>query len=145
MPSHARFSYFGDPAKTAGAWRGDAFTVGDMGRLDADGYLYLKGRRDDLIITGGVNVYPMEVETVLVGHPGVDDVAVYGVPDERWGQRVCAAVVGTATPAQLIRSLANTWRHPNARRPGEFSTRSHAPSPGRYGGWIWSPANRPHR
>ena len=101
VPSHARFSYFGDPAKTAEAWRADAFTVGDMGRLDADGYLYLEGRRDDLIITGGVNVYPMEVENVLVGHPGVDDVAVYGVPDERWGQRVCAAVVGTATPAQL--------------------------------------------
>jgi long-chain acyl-CoA synthetase len=101
VPEHARFGYFGDPAKTASAWRGDAFTVGDLGRLDADGYLYLDGRREDLIITGGVNVYPLEVENALREHPGVDDVAVYAVPDDEWGQRVSAAVVGTATEAEL--------------------------------------------
>ncbi len=101
VPEHARFSYFGDPAKTAAAWRGDAFTVGDLGRLDDDGYLYLDGRREDLVITGGVNVYPLEVEQALLEHPGVEDVAVYGVPDETWGQRVCAAVVGPATEAEL--------------------------------------------
>jgi long-chain acyl-CoA synthetase len=100
VPRHARFEYFGDPAKTAAAWRGDEFTVGDLGRLD-DGYLYLDGRREDLVISGGVNVYPAEVENVLSGHPGVRDVAVYGVPDEQWGQRVVAAVVGTATAAEL--------------------------------------------
>ncbi|WP_408895609.1 class I adenylate-forming enzyme family protein [Nocardioides sp. R1-1] len=97
VPSYARFSYFGAPEKTAAAWRetpaGPAFTVGDLGRLDEDGYLYLDGRREDLVISGGVNVYPTEVEQVLGGCPGVADVAVYGVDDPQWGQRVRAAVV----------------------------------------------------
>lgn len=101
VPAHARFEYYGDPAKTAAAWRSDSFTVGDVGRLDDDGYLYLDGRRTDLLISGGVNVYPLEVENALREHPGVDDIAVYGVPDSYWGQRVCAAVVGTATAAEL--------------------------------------------
>lgn len=101
VPAYARWEYFGDPEKTAAAWRGAAFSVGDAGRLDDDGYLYLDGRREDLIITGGVNVYPLEVEHALREHPGVDDVAVYAEPDERWGQRVCAAVVGTASAAEL--------------------------------------------
>ncbi len=102
VPEHARFTYAGDAEKTAAAWRGDAFTVGDLGRLDADGYLYLDGRRTDLIISGGVNVYPLEVEQALGEHPGVSDVAVYAVDDDRWGQRVCAAVVGTATQEELV-------------------------------------------
>lgn len=101
VPAYARWEYYGDPVKTADAWRGDAFTVRDVGRLDEDGYLYLEGRRHDLIISGGVNVYPLEVENALREHPGVDDIAVYAVPDDRWGQRVCAAVVGTATAADL--------------------------------------------
>ena len=105
VPEHARFTYYGDPAKTAAAWRdtpdGPAFTVGDLGRLDADGYLTLDGRRQDLIISGGVNVYPLEVENALREHPGVDDVAVYATADDDWGQRVCAAVVGTATEPEL--------------------------------------------
>jgi long-chain acyl-CoA synthetase len=105
VPDHARFTYFGDPDKTAAAWRatsdGRAFTVGDVGRLDDDGYLYLEGRRTDLIITGGVNVYPLEVENALRELSGVEDVAVYGVPDADWGHRVCAAVVGSAGEAEL--------------------------------------------
>ena len=105
VPPHARFEYLGAPDKTAAAWReeadGPAFSVGDVGRMDADGYLYLDGRRTDLIITGGVNVYPLEVEHALREHPAVEDVAVYGVPDADWGHRVCAAVVGTATPDEL--------------------------------------------
>jgi long-chain acyl-CoA synthetase len=105
VPEHARFEYFRDPDKTASAWRrteaGDEFTVGDLGRLDDEGYLFLDGRREDLVISGGVNVYPAEVENTLAAHPGVSDVAVYGVPDPRWGQRVVAAIVGTATPEQL--------------------------------------------
>lgn len=101
VPEHARFSYFNAPAKTAQAWRGDAFTVGDLGRIDSEGYLYLEGRREDLVITGGVNVYPAEVENALSEHPGVTDIAVYGAPDETWGQRVCAAYTGTATAAEL--------------------------------------------
>jgi long-chain acyl-CoA synthetase len=98
VPDHARFTYWRNQEATARAWRGDAFTVGDLGRLDEDGYLYLDGRRDDLIISGGVNVYPVEVEHALHGLDGGEEVAVFGVPDERWGQRVCAAVVGSATP-----------------------------------------------
>jgi len=105
VPPHARFTYLGAPEQTAAAWcdtpAGPAFTVGDVGRLDEDGYLYLDGRRTDLIITGGVNVYPLEVENALREVPGVHDVAVFGVPDPQWGQRVCAAVVGTAAPDDL--------------------------------------------
>jgi len=106
VPDHARFDYFGDPEKTAAAWRDTAdgrraFTVGDLGRLDDEGYLYLDGRREDLIISGGVNVYPLEVEQALLEHPGVEDVAVLAMPDEHWGQRVCAAVVGSATEDEL--------------------------------------------
>ena len=101
VPPHARFAYFRAPQKTAAAWRGDAFTVGDLGRIDDDGYLYLDGRREDLVISGGVNVYPVEVENALREHPGVVDVAVYGVADDEWGQRVCAAVVGSTTADEL--------------------------------------------
>ncbi len=95
-PRFARFSYWRDEDKTAAAWRDGSFTVGDLGRIDADGYLFLDGRRDDLIITGGVNVYPAEVEAVLCEVPGVSELAVFGLPDDRWGQRVCVAVVPAA-------------------------------------------------
>jgi long-chain acyl-CoA synthetase len=117
-PAHARFSYWGDPVKTAAAWRGDEFTVGDVGRLDSDGYLYLDGRRDDLVISGGVNVYPREVELVLAEYPGVDEVAVFGVDDERWGQRLCAAVVGSAAVEGLDRYARE--RLAPARRPKDY-------------------------
>jgi long-chain acyl-CoA synthetase len=118
VPAHARFSYFGDPEKTAAAWRGEAFTVGDLGRVDEDGYVFLDGRREDLIISGGVNVYPAEVEQVLGEVPGVDDIAVYGVDDERWGQRVCAAVVGGVDEATLD---AHAREHlAPAKRPKEY-------------------------
>jgi acyl-CoA synthetase (AMP-forming)/AMP-acid ligase II len=88
-----RFSYHRDDAKTAAAHdtRGWS-TLGDVGRLDEDGYLHLVDRRGDLIITGGVNVYPQEVENVLVLHPAVGDAAVIGVPDEDLGRRVHAVV-----------------------------------------------------
>jgi long-chain acyl-CoA synthetase len=100
-PAFARFEYWRDPERTKAAWRGDAFTVGDLGHLD-DGYLFIDSRRDDLIISGGVNVYPAEVENVLSGLAGVTDVAVFGAPDERWGQRVCAAVVGDVRPEAVV-------------------------------------------
>lgn len=110
-PAFAGFEYFGEPAKTAAAWTetatGRAFTVGDLGRLDDDGYLYLHGRRTDLIVTGGVNVYPAEVEAELRRCPGVRDVAVFGRPDPRWGDRVCAAVVGPAEPGDVLRWAAS--------------------------------------
>ena len=93
VPDFARFEYFRDEGATQAAWRGDAFSVGDLGRLDDDGYLYLTGRRTDLIITGGVNVYPAEVEAALCELDGVAEVCVFGLDDPAWGQRVCAAIV----------------------------------------------------
>ncbi|MGD0882941.1 MAG: AMP-binding protein [Acidimicrobiales bacterium] len=96
-PDFGRFTYWNDDDKTSAAWRDGSFTVGDLGRLDDEGYLYLDGRRDDLVITGGVNVYPAEVEAALSEVPGVEEVAVFGLADEEWGQRVCAAVVSTGT------------------------------------------------
>ena len=101
VPEYARFTYWRDPGRTAGAWRGDAFTVGDLGRIDEAGYVYLDGRREDLVISGGVNVYPAEVESALAELTGVREAAVFGVPDPRWGQRVCAAVVGNVEAAAL--------------------------------------------
>jgi acyl-CoA synthetase (AMP-forming)/AMP-acid ligase II len=103
VPPWARFEYWRAPEKTAAAWRGDRVTVGDLGRVDDDGVVWLDGRREDLIISGGVNVYPAEVEAVLDDHPDVVESAVFGVPDEEWGQRVVAAYVGSADPAELGR------------------------------------------
>ncbi len=100
-PPWARFEYWRAPEKTAAAWRGDAMTVGDLGRVDADGFVWLDGRREDLVISGGVNVYPAEVEAVLDEHPGVVESAVFGLPDDEWGQRVVAAYVGTVAPEAL--------------------------------------------
>ena len=86
----------GTRRRRTAAWRDGSFTVGDLGRQDGDGYLFLDGRRDDLIITGGVNVYPAEVEAVLGDVQGSARSPSSGVPDERWGQRVCVAVVPAA-------------------------------------------------
>jgi len=88
----ARFEYKDDAAKTAEAWRGDAFTLGDIGYLDADGFLYLCDRRADVIISGGVNVYPAQVEAALLAHPAVADCCAVGVPDDEWGEAVRAVV-----------------------------------------------------
>ena len=85
--------YWNRPDADARALRGGWYFTGDMGYLDADGELYVTGRVDDMIISGGENIHPVEVEEVLARHPGVRDVAVVGEPDERWGQRVVAFVV----------------------------------------------------
>jgi long-chain acyl-CoA synthetase len=86
------FQYHKDPAKTAASRRGGYYTPGDIGYLDADGYLFLCDRRSDLIISGGVNIYPAEVEAALLEHPAVADAAVFGVPDSEWGHQVTALV-----------------------------------------------------
>src|SRR5260370_4605581 len=88
-----QFEYHKDPGKTAETRdeRGWA-TVGDIGYLDDDGYLYLTDRRDFMIVSGGVNIYPQEAENLLITHPKVMDAAVFGVPDTEMGERVHAVV-----------------------------------------------------
>jgi long-chain acyl-CoA synthetase len=88
--------YWNNPEATAQAISPDGwFKTGDAGFVDADGYIYLHDRVKDMIVSGGENVYPAEVENVVAKHPGVADVAVIGVPDERWGEAVKAVVVPT--------------------------------------------------
>src|SRR5262249_51122004 len=93
------FEYHKDKAKTASTWKDGYFTVGDAGYLDADGYLFLCDRKSDMIISGGVNIYPAEIEAALQGHPAVADAAVFGVPDDDWGEQIKAVVEpGPAAP-----------------------------------------------
>lgn len=89
--------YFRRPEATAAAIRDGWLHTGDIGRLDADGYLYVLDRRDDLIVSGGENVYPAEVEALLLRHPAVREAAVVGLPDATWGQVVVAAIVADET------------------------------------------------
>jgi long-chain acyl-CoA synthetase len=92
-PPGLDFEYHNAPGKTAASYRAPGiFTVGDLGRLDDDGYLYLTGRSLDVIISGGVNIYPAEVEEALLSHPAVRDAAVFGIPDAEFGERVMAVV-----------------------------------------------------
>ncbi|GAB2981968.1 acyl-CoA synthetase [Amycolatopsis acidiphila] len=96
-----RFAYHRDPEKTASVHNDRGWsTLGDLGQVDEEGYLYLSDRRTDLILSGGVNIYPREIEDVLALHPAVEDVAVIGVPDPEFGQRVHAVVhpAGAARP-----------------------------------------------
>lgn len=109
-------TYYNDPAKTAAArnpLHPDWSTMGDVGRLDAEGYLYLSDRKDFMIISGGVNIYPQEVENLLISHPAVADVAVFGVPNAAFGEEVKAVIqpkdwadAGDALAAELI-----AWCH----------------------------------
>jgi long-chain acyl-CoA synthetase len=87
-----RFEYHRDEKKTGDAWREGFFTVGDAGYLDDAGYLFLCDRKADMIISGGVNIYPAEIEAVLLAHPEVADAAVFGIPDDDWGEQVKAVI-----------------------------------------------------
>lgn len=88
-----RFKYYKDTAKTDDSYRGDYFTLGDMGYFDEDGYLFLTGRSAETIISGGVNIYPQETDDVLLKHPAVDDVCTVGVPNDEWGEEVKSVVL----------------------------------------------------
>lgn len=91
-PDRGKFRYFKDDTKTSGAYRGNYFTLGDHGYVDEDGWLFLTGRSAELIISGGVNIYPAEVDAVLLQHPAVSDAGVIGVANEEWGEEVKAVV-----------------------------------------------------
>lgn len=113
------FEYHGDPEKTADAYNRHGWTtIGDVGRVDEDGYLYLTDRKSFMIISGGVNIYPQEIENVLVEHPKVADVAVIGAPHEDFGEQVVAVVQPgeweDATPelaAELIKWVRDRLSH----------------------------------
>ena len=107
-PRAERFEYWRDRRKTDAAWDGDAFTVGDMGWLDEDGYLFLAGRKNDMLISGGINVYPQEVEAVLVEHPAVQEALVYGSDHPEWGQEV-RALVGPSFGQPLDPDSLRAW------------------------------------
>jgi long-chain acyl-CoA synthetase len=106
------FAYKDDPAKTAASRLRDFFTVGDIGYLDDGGYLFLCDRKSDMIISGGANIYPAEIEAEIIMHPKVADVAVFGIPDEDWGEQVKAVVqpaagvtAGDDLAAEIMASL----------------------------------------
>jgi long-chain acyl-CoA synthetase len=107
------FDYHNDQEKTLAARARDMFTVGDIGYLDTEGYLYLCDRSSDVIISGGVNIYPAEIESALSVHPDVADVAVFGIPHDEWGEEIKAVVqpapgarVGQALTDELLAFLA---------------------------------------
>ena len=108
----AEFEYKGAPEKTAESRRDGFFTVGDIGYLDADGFLFLCDRKVDMIISGGANIYPAEIEAEIIMHPKVADVAVFGIPDPDWGEQVKAvveplpgAVAGDELAAEILAAL----------------------------------------
>ncbi len=102
--------YWGRPEASAEALRDGVYHTGDLGFLDEEGVLFIRGRRNELILRGGANVYPAEVERAFQEHPGVAACAVLGLPDERLGQRVAAAVQlepgAAASPEELRRYVA---------------------------------------
>jgi fatty-acyl-CoA synthase len=115
--------YWKLPEKTREAFRGDYCTVGDMARRDPDGFIHLVDRKSNMIITGGENVYPSDVEAVISGHPSVLDVAVVGLPDDKWGERVHAVIVLREGSSQEEASL-HEWckiRMAGYKRPRSFS------------------------
>jgi acyl-CoA synthetase (AMP-forming)/AMP-acid ligase II len=116
--------YWHRPEENGRAIRDDWFYTGDAGYLDADGYIYIYDRVKDMIISGGENIYPAEVENALFGHPAVADVAVIGVPDEKWGEAVKAIVVkrpgAEANPEELIGFARERIAHYKAPRTVDF-------------------------
>ena len=99
------FRYRGAKELDAQTWRGEFFTLGDVGYLDEDGYLFITDRLKDMIISGGANIYPAEVEAVLFNHPAVGDTAVIGVPDPHWGEKV-KALIELRAPASAQEIIA---------------------------------------
>jgi acyl-CoA synthetase (AMP-forming)/AMP-acid ligase II len=122
----ANFEYYKDPQKTAQCYNQHGWsTLGDVGHVDGDGYLYLTDRASHMIISGGVNIYPREVEDVLVTHPAVQDAAVFGIPNTEFGEEVKAAVelapgFTTTTAAELIAFCRERIAHLKCPRSVDF-------------------------
>ncbi len=123
------FEYKGDTAKTAASRLRGFFTVGDIGYLDADGYLFLNDRANDMIIVGGVNIYPAEIEGELVQHPAVGDAAVFGVPNADTGEEIKAVielrdgwVPGDATTATILEWLQGRLARLKLPRSVDYTT-----------------------
>jgi long-chain acyl-CoA synthetase len=108
QPAFADFTYNNNPEARAAMEKRGLWCVGDMGYLDDEGYLYVTDRKADMVISGGVNIYPAEIEAVLAAMPGVADCAVFGIPDEEFGESLCAAVqpvAGAALTADAVRAF----------------------------------------
>ena len=101
--------YYKNPQQTADAIRDGWLFTGDLGFVDEEGFLHLTGRKKDLIISGGVNVYPTDIEEVIAGHPAVKDVAVFGVPHSEWGETPVAAIVLKERPQQINSEELKAW------------------------------------
>jgi len=130
------FAYHNDPEKTTNATADGGFvTLGDVGYVDEDGWLFMSDRRTDMILSGGVNIYPAEIESLLLEHPAVGDAAVVGVPDEEWGNRLMAFIEpapGISPGPELADELATHCRAGLAKFkcPQEFEFRSELPRSG---------------
>ena len=121
MSSDEAFAgYWNRPDADEKAIRDGWYHTGDVGRLDEDGDLWLDGRLDDMIVSGGENVHPLEVEDVLARHPGVREVAVVGAPDDRLGHHVVAVVVGEATAEELDAHCLASDTLARFKRPREY-------------------------
>jgi 2-furoate---CoA ligase len=112
--------YWNRPDADAKAIRDGWYRTGDAGRIDQDGDLWIEGRVDDMVVSGGENIHPLEVEDVLASHPGVEEVAVIGAADDRLGQRVVAVVVGTATEEELDAHCLASDTIARFKRPREY-------------------------
>ena len=143
-PHFADFTYNNDDAKRREIALGDLVTVGDVGYQDADGYLFLCDRKRDMIISGGVNIYPAEIESVLIQMPGVRDCAVFGIPDEEFGEQICAHVepqAGAAIDATAVRALSRPA--PGALQGAEGRRVQRRPAARGFGQDLQTQASRP--
>ena len=112
-PTTGRFEYYKDNGKTDKSYKGDYFTLGDMGYFDEDGYLFLTGRSAELIISGGVNIYPQEIDSEIHKHDAVHDVCTIGAPNDEWGEEVKSIVQlepGYQPSPELTEELINWAR-----------------------------------
>jgi len=125
------YGFWEQPAATAERMTADGFVLtGDIGKLDANGYLYVMDRKDDMIISGGFNIWPAELENVILDHPSVVEVAVFAVPDDRWGETPMAVCVVDASAtidedvvAEEIRQLC-VERLGSYKKPGHVEIRT---------------------